>query len=146
MFCQMGKGKRAQLHNVLGLWCSARQLWHALPPTSLLSGLESSTPALASPSQPGPQSRLAGRGQAMHPTHRVPTLHLPLLQRLQTSKIASFRSSLFGGLGFGTSHAGAGLGCFCLSHVLVPCDSISLWKLKSRNRIFVPGEKLTFQD
>lgn len=50
MFCQMGKGKRAQLYNVLGVWWSASRLWRALPPSppkSLLSGLESGTLALA---------------------------------------------------------------------------------------------------
>jgi len=32
VFCQMGKGKRAQLYNVLGVWWSARRLWRVLPP------------------------------------------------------------------------------------------------------------------
>lgn len=124
-------------------------------PKSLLSGLESGTLASAAHRFPGQVSSLAQQEEAVtemmdrlpHPTHRVPILLLlSLLQSLQTLKIASFCPSLFRDLGPGTSHPDAGLLCFCLSHVLLPCDLISLWKLQSRNRIFVPWEKLTFQD
>lgn len=94
MFCQMGKGKRAQLYNVLGVWWSASRLWRALPPSppkSLLSGLESGTLALAALRLPSQVSNLAQREQAviemmdrlLHPTHRVPIpLLLSLLQSL----------------------------------------------------------------
>lgn len=94
MFCQMGKGKRAQLYNVLGVWWSASLLWHALPPRppkSLLSGLESGTPALAAHLLPSQGSNLAQWEEAvvemmdrlLHPTHRVPLLLLlSLLQSL----------------------------------------------------------------
>lgn len=34
--------------------------------------------------------------------------------------------------------------CLCLSPMPLPCDLISLWKLNSRNRIFVPWEKVMF--
>lgn len=158
MFCQMGKGKRAQLYNALGVWWSASLLWHALPsplPKSLLLRLESGTPALSTHCLPSQVSSLAQQEEAvvemmdrlLHPTHRVLLLLLlSLLQSVQTSKITSFCSSLVRDLGFGTSPSDAGLVSFCLSHMLLPCKLILLWKLRSRNRIFVPREKLTFQD
>lgn len=42
---------------------------------------------------------------------------------------------------WGSAHPVLVLVCLCLSPMPLPCDLISLWKLNSRNRIFVPWEK-----
>lgn len=94
MFCQMGKGKRAQLYNALGFWWSARLLWHAVaspPSQSFLLGAGVRYPDLGCSSPPSQVSHRARWEQALteitdrllHPTHRAPgLLLLPQLQRL----------------------------------------------------------------
>lgn len=133
MFCQMGRGKRAQLYNVLEVWWSAKLLWLRFLPTlpNLCCRAWSRVPQpwLRITSQPGQQPRHRADGQTCS---------------FLSFKICKAQKTCLS-LHLGSGIRGSAHPLPVPDHNL-PCDLVSLWKLGSRTRILVPREKQMFRD
>lgn len=90
MFCQMGKGKRAQLYNMLGFGGQPGRSGMLFLPNPCFQGWSRAPLGLAALLLPSQVSNLTQQqavsevmDRLLHPTHRVPVLLLLcLLQRL----------------------------------------------------------------